>query len=75
MYKEKFAIKWICGNDETVLRYFDESEKAAALSAGKEIAKSNAKGVIACVLAFFDKEGNMKNGECEVFEVWVRPRL
>lgn len=70
MFEKKFAVTKTIGNDEKILKYFGEDEKVAALSYGAEIAKGNVDGVITCILARFDKNGNKKNGECEVFEVW-----
>lgn len=70
MFEKKFAVTKTIGNDEEILKYFGEDEKAEALAYGEEIAKNNTEGVIACILAQFDKDGNKKNNECEVFEVW-----
>ena len=70
MFEKKFAVTKTIGNDEKILKYFGEDEKVAALEYGSEIAKENTDGVISCILARFDKNGNKKNNECEVFEVW-----
>lgn len=70
MFEKKFAVAKTVGNDEKILKYFGEDEKAAALAYGAEVAKDNTDGVISCILARFDESGNKKNGECEVFEVW-----
>lgn len=70
MFEKKFAVTKTIGNDEKILKYFGEDEKASALKYGEEVAKENTEGVISCVLARFDESGHMKNGECEVFEVW-----
>lgn len=70
MYKEQFAITKTIGNEETVIRYFGVTEKDSACRAGEEIAKFNTEGVIACVLAYFDQRGKMKDGTCRVFSVW-----
>ena len=70
MFEKKFAILKIVGNDEKILKYFGEDDKATALAYGEEAAKKKTEGVISCVLAEFDENGNKKNGECEVFEVW-----
>ncbi len=70
MFEKKFAVTKTVGNDEKILKYFGEDNKAAALAYGAEVAKKNTDGVISCILARFDENGNKKNGECEVFEVW-----
>ena len=70
MFEKKFAITRTVGNDETILKYFDEDEKAEALAYGADVAKENSEGVIACILARFDEDGNKENNECAVFEVW-----
>lgn len=70
MFEKKFAITKTVGNDEKILKYFGEDEKAAAMAYGAEVAKENTEGVIACIMARFDEDGNMKGSECEVFEVW-----
>lgn len=70
MFEKKFAVTKTVGNDEKILKYFSEDEKAEALAYGAEVAKENTEGVITCIAARFDEDGNMKNGECEVFEVW-----
>lgn len=70
MFEKKFAIVKTIGNDETVLKYFDEDEKDAAIAYGVEVAKGNTDGVIVCFLARFDEDGNIKDNEREVFEVW-----
>lgn len=70
MFEKKFAVTRTIDSKETVLRFFREDEKEAAMAYGAEVAKTNNKGVIACVLALFDENDNMKNYECKVFEVW-----
>lgn len=70
MFEKKFAVTKTVGNDEKILKYFGEDEKEAALAYGAEVAKGNTDGVISCILARFDENGNKKNNECEVFEVW-----
>lgn len=70
MFEKKFAVTKTVGNDEKILKYFGEDEKAEALAYGANIAKENSEGVISCILARFDRDGNKKNNECEVFEVW-----
>lgn len=70
MFEKRFAITKTVGNDEKILKFFGEDEKAAALAYGAEVAKKNTDGVITCILARFDKDDNKKNNECEVFEVW-----
>ncbi len=70
MFEKKFAITKTVGNDEKILKYFSEDEKVTALAYGAEVAKENTEGVVACILARFDESDNMKDGECEVFEVW-----
>lgn len=70
MYERKFAIIRVVGNNETVLKYFEENEKEEAKAYGAEIAKTNTEGVIVCELARFDNDGNKKNNESRVFEVW-----
>lgn len=70
MFEKKFAVTKTVGNNEEILKYFGEDEKSEALAYGANIAKDNSEGVISCILARFDKDGNKKNNECEVFEVW-----
>lgn len=70
MFEKKFAVTKTVGNNEKILKYFGEDEKAAALAYGAEVAKENTDGVISCILTRFDENGNKKDGECEVFEVW-----
>ncbi len=70
MFEKKIAVTKSIGNDEKILKYFGEDEKSAALAYGAEVAKTNTDGVITCIMARFDENGNMKDGECEVFEVW-----
>ncbi len=70
MFEKKFAVTKTVGNDEKILKYFREDEKSEALEYGANIAKENSDGVISCILAQFDEDGNKKNNECEVFEVW-----
>lgn len=70
MFEKKFAITKTVGNDEKILKFFDEDERAAALAYGADVAKKNTEGVVTCILSRFDENGNMKDNECEVFEVW-----
>ena len=70
MYQKKFAVTKVVGNDETILKFFKENEKEAAKAYGAEVAKNNSQGVISCILAWFDENNHIRNGECEVFEVW-----
>lgn len=70
MYQKKFAVTRVVENDETILKFFMEDEKEAAKVFGTEIAKKNSKGVIICLLAWFDEKNHIKNNEREIFEVW-----
>lgn len=70
MYEKKFAVTRCIGNTEHILRCFAEEEKEAALAFGREVAETNAEGVITCVRAVLDADGRFKDGACEVFEVW-----
>ncbi|MCD7828052.1 MAG: DUF4205 domain-containing protein [Clostridiales bacterium] len=67
--ERKFAVIRVVGNDEEVLKVFDD-DKQAALAYGAEIAKNNTDGVIACVQAFFNEENKMCTSQFRVFEVW-----
>lgn len=68
--KRKYAITRTVGNNEVVLKVFDENRKDEALAYGAEIAKSNTEGVISCVFALFNEDGKMNNHDVRVFEVW-----
>ena len=70
MFEKKFAVTKTVGNNEVILKYFDENAKEEAKAYAAEVAKTNTEGVITCVLARFDADGHMKDGECEVFEVY-----
>lgn len=70
MFETKFAVTKTIGNKETFLKFFGEDEKEAAKKYGAEIAKTNTEGVITCLKAQFDEDNHMKDGKCEVFEVW-----
>ena len=70
MFERKFAVTRTVKNNEVVLKFFGEDQKQEALAYGAEVAKTNKEGVIACIEAQFDENGNMKNRECRVFEVW-----
>lgn len=70
IYERKFAvIRWIDTNNIKVLKFFGENEKEAALAFGAEYAKTT-DAVIHCVLASFNQHNQMKNGECDIYEVW-----
>ena len=68
--KRKYAITRTVGNNEVVLKSFDENRKDEALAYGAEISKSNTEGVISCVFALFNDDGKMNNHDVRVFEVW-----
>lgn len=68
--KRKYAITRTVGNNEIVLKTFDENCKDEALAYGAEIAKSNTEGVISCVFALFNDDDKMNNYDVRVFEVW-----
>lgn len=70
MFEKKFAVTRTIGNNEEILKTFGENEKEAAIAYGAEVAKTNENGVIACIFASFDENGNMYNRECRIFEVW-----
>ena len=70
MFERKFAVTRTVKNNEVILKFFGEDQKQEALAYGAEVAKTNEEGVIACIEARFDENGNMKNRECRVFEVW-----
>ena len=70
MFEKKFAVTRTVGNNEKILKFFNEDEKEEALLYGAAVAKDNTEGVITCMLAQFDKKNRMKNEECEVYEVW-----
>ena len=69
-YTKKFAVTRCVGNDDTVLKFFDENDKQGAIAYGSEVAKTNTQGVITCVLGLYDEDGRLKDNECRVFEVW-----
>lgn len=66
----KFAVTRIVGNEETIIRTFPEEEKQNAIEYGREIAKGNISGVIACIKALFDENDNRADNKCWIFEVW-----
>lgn len=68
--KRKYAITRTVGNNEIVLKTFDENCKDEALAYGAEIAKTNTEGIISCVLALFNDDGKMNNHDVRVFEAW-----
>ena len=70
MFTRKFAVTKCVGDNEEILKYFAEDEKDKALAYGAEIAKENTEGVITCIRAMFDEDGNIKGREARVFEVW-----
>lgn len=71
MFEKKFAVMQTIGNNNKVLAFFgDDHDQATAY--GAEIAsKGDFKGVISCVRAMFDENGNILNHEYRVFEVWT----
>lgn len=70
MFEKKFAVSHVKGNDETIIKFFREDEKEAAKSYGYNIRKNYDGGVIEVFLARFDENGNIKDNEREVFEVY-----
>lgn len=70
MFTRKFAVTKCVDNNEEILKYFGEDEKDHALAYGAEVAKTNTEGVITCIRAIFDEDGNMKGKEARVFQVW-----
>ena len=68
MYKNQFAVTHTIGNEETILKYFDN--KNEAFSFGQAKAKTIDKGVIAVIRADFDEAGKMKDNTCSVFRVF-----
>ena len=66
----KFAVTRIVGNEKTIIRTFPEEEKQNAIEYGREIAKGNISGVIACIKALFDENDNRADNKCWIFEVW-----
>lgn len=68
IYKKKFAVTHIVGNDEEVIAVFDD--KLTAMEYGKKLSRTNSSGVLSCIQSYFDDEGNMQGDTCLVFEVW-----
>ena len=66
----KFAVTHIVGNEETNIKTFPEEEKQNAIEYGRETAKGNTSGVIACIKALFDENDNRADNKCWIFEVW-----
>jgi len=71
MFTLKFAISHVVGNDEEIIKHFDKDQKEVAKSYGYQIREKYDKGCIEVFLARFDEVGNIKDGEREVFEVWI----
>lgn len=70
MFKRKFAVTKVVGNNEEIIKFFDENKKEEAIAFGANFAKTNKEGIISCILADFDENNHIKNNECRVFEVW-----
>lgn len=68
--EKRFAITRVVGNDEKLLKSFDETCKEEALAYGAEVAKNNTEGAINCLLAPFTDDGKMIGNTVRVFEVW-----
>ena len=66
----RFAVTHIVGNEETIIKTFPEEEKQKAIEYGREIAKGNTSGIIACIKALFDENNNRADNKCWIFEVW-----
>ena len=66
---KKFAVTRTIGNDEKVLKVFDD-DKESAIAYGAEVAKTNTEGVISCVQGLFNNEGKMCVNYLKVYEVW-----
>ncbi len=70
MEETKFVVLRVVGNDETVLKIFDDDEKDAAIAYGESVARENTIGTIACIRAWFDAAGQKRDDIMEIFEAW-----
>ena len=70
MFTKKFAITHTIGNEEKVLKTFEENQRAEAVAYGAEVSKGIYQGVISMVLGEFSESGLMKQNTVRVYEVW-----
>lgn len=70
MFEKKFAITRVVGDEREVLKLFGENEKDKAIAYGAEVAATNDKGIISCILAIFDEDNRIKDGGFRLFEAW-----
>lgn len=68
---KKFAIELTKGDDEKILAIFDTKEEAMA--AGEQYRKqySREQGLVSCILADFDNDGNRVGNAYRLYNSWL----
>lgn len=68
---KKFAIEFTHGDDETILELFDTKEQAMA--AGEQYRKqyTREQGLLSCILADFDENGNRIGNSYRFYDAWL----
>ena len=66
----KFAIKLVKGDNNTILETFDTKEEALAAGKKYRAMYTSEQGLISCIQADFDENNNLTDGSYKLFDAW-----
>ncbi len=67
---EKFAIKLVKDDNSTILETFEDKDVALAAGAKYRKKYTREQGLISCIQAEFDENGNMVGGKYKLVDAW-----
>lgn len=68
---EKFAIKLVKDNDNTILETFDTKQEALAAGEKYNAKYTRAQGLISCIQADFDENNNLIDNGYKLITAWL----
>ncbi len=67
----KYAIKLVKGDSNTILETFASKEEALAAGAKYRKKYTREQGLISCIQAEFDENGNIVGGKYKLVDAWI----